>query len=61
MTTGVAFPGETHMAEIARRVLRPAGLLAMGIAVAVWAAIFVIVAGFVAYTAWVAWTAPVVE
>ena len=49
------------MAEIARRVLRPAGLLAMGIAVAVWAAIFVIVAGIVAYTAWGAWTAPGIE
>ena len=61
MTTGVAFPGETHMAEIARRVLRPVGLLAMGIAVAVWAAMFVIVTGFVFYTAWVAWTSPVIQ
>ena len=61
MTTGVAFPGETHMAEIARRVLRPAGLLAMGIAVAAWAVIFAIVTGFVFYTAWVAWTSPAIE
>ena len=49
------------MAELARRVLRPIGFIGAALPMLAWAALLVIVTGFVFYTAWVAWTSPVIQ